>query len=66
MAHPDNVGRRGGLTEHRNHRVAGHQMDDREGQRHDTERHGSERNQAPDEIMDHRITATNLRRRPSR
>ena len=63
MAHTDNVGGRGGLTEHRNHRIARHEMDDREGQRHDTERDGNEREQAPDEIVDHCITATNLRRR---
>jgi hypothetical protein len=41
-------------------------MDDGEGKSHDTERNRSERDQAPDEMIDHRFTATNLRRRPSR
>ena len=53
MAHPDNVGGRGGLAEHRDHRIAGHQVNDREGQRRDAKRDRYQREQPPHEMFDH-------------
>src|SRR5271156_3342733 len=53
MAHPDNVGRRGGLAEHRSHRIARHQVDDREGQGRDAKCDRHEREESPERIANH-------------
>ena len=55
MAHPDDVGGRGGFAEHRDDRIARHQMDNREGQRRDAERDGNQREQAARQVRITRI-----------
>ena len=42
-----------GVAEHRDHRVAGHEMDEREGQRRDAQRYRNERDEAADEVANH-------------
>ena len=54
MAQAGNIGRPRGVAKHRDHRVAGHQMDECEGQRRNAERDRHQRDQAADEVADHR------------
>src|SRR5580704_17026563 len=57
-AHSDDVGGRGSLAEHRDHWIAGYQVNDRECQRRDTNRDRYQREQPPHEMFDHFTIAT--------
>ncbi len=50
MAHPCDIGGRRRIAEHRDDRIAGHQMNQREGQRRDAERDRNQREQAANQV----------------
>ena len=53
VAHSRDVRGHRGVAKHRDHRVAGHEMDEREGQRRDAQRDRNERDEAAEEVANH-------------
>src|ERR1700683_501012 len=68
MAHALDIGGRGHVAEHRNDRIAGHEVNQREGDGRNAERNRNQREQAASQVRDHfagsRITSASESRLP--